>query len=291
MKDYHIFLIATENYEKILKLLFLTLKQFKKDNSNYIIHLYIESQRILYFQESFKNLQNDNFKIEVKSCLPYKCLFDCNTIEGFADFFKLLTPKLFPNIDKILILDCDLFILQPGLEDFMDEDITDYYISAMLDAAITYNIDPSSMGWKEREQCQTKQYVNLGILELNLKKIREDGLDTQLLKAIIKFPDNLKSYYFAQTLSNYYFRNKIKICDSKFNNILLTSYGNDVRIIVEYLKNCGYKSVEDFINKTVVVHFAGPKPWKKNNFPGHLYFHFAEEIYNNIKNKFKEIDY
>lgn len=64
MKDYHFLIVATENYQKILKLLFLSLQRFKNIKSKYFIHLYLDSNRILYFREAFQPFVTDKkFKL------------------------------------------------------------------------------------------------------------------------------------------------------------------------------------------------------------------------------------
>lgn len=285
MKDYHIFLIATENFQNLLRLLFLSMKKWKKEQSRYIIHLYLDSNRIDYYNQKFKNLTNDNFIIQITSSILYKNLLDQNIISKYpyVIYTKLLIPRLFPNLDKILVLDCDLLIKNSGLEDFMDENIDDYYINAILEPHITFCSKDWKQGYEERKQCKTKNYFNGGVYQLNLKKIREDKKDIQMFQVAIKWPEPIKNYWLEQTLLNYILRDKVKISDPKFDNCSLLMFNLAINDMKEYIKKWNYNSFEDLLDKTVILHFAGPKPWKDGEFQDFPLFNIAKQQYEKIK--------
>ena len=67
-------------------------------------------------------------------------------------FFKCLVCQLFPNLDKILYLDIDIVLLNKGLQEFMDVDLTNYYVNACTDVVPTYN------NRKELQNCKTDNY-------------------------------------------------------------------------------------------------------------------------------------
>ena len=293
MKDYHIFLVATEDYCNELKLLFCSMKHWKKEQSNYIIHLYLDSQKIEYYKQYFKNIQTDTFKIDIKSSIPYKYIMNFVKENHYSYLvnMKLLVPKLFPELDKILILDCDTLIINSGLEELLDDNIDDYYAGGVLDIPIFFGPKLFKFGWEQKKQCQTQTYFNCGLIYLNLKKIREDNKDFELLQAAIKYPENLKCLMYEQTVFNYIFRNKVKLVDPKFNNFTTMIYKRGFYHHNKQLyKMYNYKSLEDLLGKTVMVHFTGIKPWKKIKdgiFQDYPKFHIALEIYNKNKEMLK----
>lgn len=299
MKEYHFFVAATENYQKILKILFLSLRRGKGENSKFITHLYLDTNRLTYFREAFQPITNENFVINVQSSLPYKNLIDASSTKmNYTDYVRCLAPKLFPQLDRITILDCDLVINQKGLEEFLDEDIDDYYANAVIDIPIDYKESKLTVegkhyyNYQEKKQCKTKKYFNLGLCQLNLKKIRQDGKDLELLEAAIKFPEKLERKFNAQTIYNYVLRNKVKISDIKFNNTILTMHKADMRHMLTAFKDYNYENENDLITKTIIFHFAGPKPWEdlilEKVKQHHPFFQFAIGTWKEFERYFKD---
>lgn len=287
MKDYHICLIATEDLKDELKLLICSLKHWKREQSRYIIHLFLDSQNIQLFKNNLYNLISEDFIIDFKSCTPYKNLLaynsKINTRYPYVVYIKLLIPTLFPELDKILFLDCDTLVLNSGLEDLMDDNIDNYYADVVLDTPFFFSPKTWIYGWEEKTQCETQTYFNTGVMLLNLKEIRKDQKDLELLQAAIKYPSNLKCFIVDQTVINYIFRNKVKFVNPKFNNISLMIFKQALHLNEELLKMYNYKSVEDLLEKTIVIHFAGPKPWKEStkqinqDYP---FYYIARNTYN-----------
>lgn len=292
MNTYHIFIVSTENYDKIVRMQIKSLKQYKKPQSVYIIHLYLDTERTSYYQEFYKDIENDTFKIEVKSCTPYKDLIKVSVNwMPYTDYVRLLAPRLFPDIDKILVLDSDLFVNSYGLEDFMDENLDDYYVNATMDVPINFDEGAFEKNTKEKQQCQTQAYFNTGVFELNLKKIREDGLDYDIIAAALKFPENLECHFNIQTILNYYLKDKVKISDPKYNNTSLTLLTVYINIMINYIKKWNYKSLDELLAKSVIVHYPGPKPWRNTIEETKQYyplFNYAIQTFNIFKETLKD---
>ena len=123
--------------------------------------------------------------------MPHQCDFvnasnqqyftsDCvNYISRWSYMTLLRTalPLMFPDIDKVLYLDVDTIIVQ-NIDELWDIDLSDYYLAAVP------------------EPLKTKvygQYVNAGVMMLNLKKLREDGTAQKIIDLMyaqkMDFPD------------------------------------------------------------------------------------------------------
>lgn len=286
MKEYHIFETITEDYIDILKLHLISLKHWKNKESKYIIHLYIDGYNYQFFQKELNKLNDNTFIIEIASCSPYKNLIDTKHDNlPYMVSVKLLLPKLFPDLDNILALDSDTLIMNSGLEQFMDSDIDNYYVNAVLDLPVNNCPKEWKLGYSERKQCKTKNYFNCGVCQFNLKKIRKDKMDKEMIQSAIEWPKKLQSYFNEQTICNYLLRKKVKVNDPKFNNMSLVVQNNcALEDIGNYIKKWKYETIKDLLDKTVILHFAGPKPWNelkdKNKYP---LFQLAVEQYESIK--------
>ena len=80
--------------------------------------------------------------------------------------------KIFPNLDRILSLDCDV-IVKENISDLWDIPLDGYYLA----------------GAKEKKKSNSNRtYINTGVLLFNLKKWREDGMDDIVI-------NDLNTYY------------------------------------------------------------------------------------------------
>lgn len=106
-------------------------------------------------------------------------------------------PKIFPQLDKILTLDIDT-IVNENISELWDLDLTNYYLAA---------VEETKISQKEGS------YINMGVAMLNLKKIREDKKDDELI-------DALNTYWYRykeQDCFNEFFRGQILILPSDYN--------------------------------------------------------------------------
>ena len=93
--------------------------------------------------------------------------------------------KIFPLLDKVLSIDIDT-VVNENISELWDIDLTDYYLAAVEETELTQ---------------QEGSYINMGVAMLNLKKLREDKKDDEMIDA----------------LNTYWYRYKEQDC---FNDIL-----------------------------------------------------------------------
>ena len=90
----------------------------------------------------------------------------------YACFYRLQLPELLKDVDKCIYLDVDT-IVKKDLSLLFDIDLEDNYIAGVKAAGYYY---PEDKKEKNREMLGIKefnQYINSGVLSINLKKMRQ----------------------------------------------------------------------------------------------------------------------
>jgi len=212
-----------------------------------------------------KNIEHLNSKI---------VSLEKDNIASFTTYSRLFIGSLIPdNIDRIIYLDCDILVVN-SVKQLWDEDISDYYCAAVLDCCNT--TVQKMLGISEGDN-----YINAGILYVNLKKWREDNVEEKFIEFIM---NNQNRYYqHDQGIINNIFKNNIKIISPKYN---LQGYFQFMSYKVSKkfsgIDNEYYsKEIIDEARKNpVVLHFCGSnffRPWKnENNHYTNLYKKYAK---------------
>ena len=151
--------------------------------------------------------------------------------------------KIFPNLDRILSIDMDT-IVNENISDLWDLDLTNYYIAAVEETELS-----------EEEG----SYFNMGVAMLNLKKIREDKKDDEMIEAI----------------NTYWYRYKEQDCFNEFFR------GHALILPSDY--NCCIQAAEPQREK--ITHFAGL--YKLDKYPHFNYYRNlpVDKIQRNIQDK------
>lgn len=132
--------MGTINLFNFIKTLAINLKKYKKEDSKYIFHAFLFTDDLETYYKELNYLISNDFEIDLQSYTKYEhIIIPASTGIHWSTYLKCLACSLFPNLDKILYLDVDLFVVNKGLEEFMDADITDYYTNACIDVVPTYN--------------------------------------------------------------------------------------------------------------------------------------------------------
>ena len=81
---------------------------------------------------------------------------------------RVALSKIFPQYDKILSLDCDTIVME-NISDLWDIDISNYYVAGAREA---------------RPNTPDLFYINFGVVLLNLKALRESGMDDKVIEEL-----------------------------------------------------------------------------------------------------------
>ena len=136
-----------------------------------------------------QSLQTENFKIELmpiranmedlddRMSNRLRCDYFTLTI-----YFRLFIPSMFPQYDKGIYIDSDI-VLTDDIAKLFDIDIGENYIGACNDLSIA-DIPPLVAYTEKAVGVNAKEYINSGVLLMNLKKMREDDLEGHFLSLL-----------------------------------------------------------------------------------------------------------
>lgn len=220
--------ISTENQQKIRKIA----ESFNIDVNFYFIKYSIE----------------ELLDVELKSNMPltaYARLFSCS-----------LLPE---SIDKILYLDCDA-VVSDSLKELWGTDLKDSYCGAVLDAGPSFN--NVLLGLPEEHE-----HYNSGVLLINLKKWRADGLEHKFSNYLVL--NNGQVHHNDQGVLNVICKDNILKLHPKYNLVspfFEVGYDN----VLKYTGQESYYSkeiVEEALENPVFIHltqFINGRPWFTN---------------------------
>lgn len=136
-----------------------------------------------------RSLETENFKIEL---IPMKANFEAlddrmsNRLRcdyfTLTIYFRLFIPAMFPQYDKGIYIDSDV-VLTDDIAKLYDIDIASNFIGACADASIADT--PPLVAYTENAVGIPKgEYINSGVLLMNLKKLRDCDLEGHFLNLL-----------------------------------------------------------------------------------------------------------
>ena len=252
--------LADDNYIMQTCITLNSLYLNKSKNSNYIIHLILNSGSDENIKR-IKKLENDSFKINIIKIDRIDELLKFNIEEISASptaICKFYIPEILNELDKVIYIDGDV-IINSDLSDLYNIDIKNNYIGAVKD---TCGLSRSLYKLFKKDVF----YFNSGVMIMNLKKMREENISKKLMDYRINGYNQLMD----QDALNYVFKNKVyelpfiyntQLCCiedvKRFNEqkqiVVLKKYFN-----ISYTISC----FQDIINEAIILHYSGSlKPW------------------------------
>lgn len=172
-------------------------------------------------------------------------LIDQISVEGYhlplETYFRFLLPDLLSQVERVLYLDIDVLVCG-NLSEFYRLDLGQSCLAGVpeRDISVFFPEHPPTLG------VPVEDYINAGILLLDLEKMRQRDLSRQLIAFAVANAPRLR--FGDQDIINIYFKEELVRVDTRYN------YTN-------YLMRYEGRSVDD----VAVLHYNGPvKPWFKN---------------------------
>lgn len=160
--------------------------------------------------------------------------------------YRLVAAKVL-DADKCIYLDSDL-IVSLDLKDLYEINILDYYIGGVLDMGLILN---PNLAYRHLCECNIinySDYINSGVLLMNLELMRKNHLVEKFLSEIIQS----KTPWPDQDVINRICHGRIYLMDWTFNH--MANYSDK-----EYIWLCGKSQRE---GRGEIYHWAGTdKPW------------------------------
>lgn len=175
-----------------------------------------------------------------------------------ATFYRLALCKLINEV-KCIYLDADIIVTE-DLQSLFTVDLEKYYIAGCRDIWIDMMSEKAREKRRKRTGIPSMQdYVNAGVLVMNLQKMREEGLDKVFLQHLNK------DYLFEdQDIINVCCYGKIKHLPAKWNiyTLFLGSL-NEMRD-----NGISEDVLRDFKARKGIIHYATPfiRPWEHTRY-------------------------
>lgn len=173
-------------------------------------------------------------------------------------YYKLFIHRFVSNsISRILYLDYDVYIQDSKILDLFSEDIGRFYLAGAIDPLTNKE---NYVQTKLTGTYATKDYINTGVMMLNLDKLRGDvELDNQIVSFINNIPEEfLSSWYYDQTIINLFMHRKIKHVSYIYNFII-----NDYEHYLNLANKRIHKNIVSLMNDVAVFQYIENKPWDK----------------------------
>ncbi len=100
-------------------------------------------------------------------------------------YFRLLIPRMFPQYDKGIYIDSDV-VVQGDLADLFDTDLGDNYLGACNDLSVM-EVPPLCTYIEEAVGVHRREYINSGVLLMNLEALRRAELDRHFLSLLTAY--------------------------------------------------------------------------------------------------------
>ncbi|WP_303691810.1 DUF4422 domain-containing protein [Megamonas hypermegale] len=217
-------------------------------------------------EEIVENYSN----IKLRFYNPQKKINDVKLYIAAANFayeayYRIFSPWILLNYDKAIVMDCDI-VLNRDIADLYQFNIDNYLAAAVKDIiyqGFLNSLDRSNWINYSKEKLGLSEpynYINTGVLLLNLKKIRE----RYSFEYVIDFAKNAKFRYQEQDIFNVLLNNSVLFLDRTWN------FGVESNLPTKYCHELApAQSYEEYLetkkNPSIIHYLAKPKPWDDPN--------------------------
>lgn len=250
MESIKIVFTCDDLYAMPLCVALTSLKKNKELGSVYNIYIVYDNLKN-YSKQQICKLEEYDFQIEFLkndfgdklNSINSKAILEKEIAANKVAMTKFFMSDIFKNIDKVLYLDCDILILK-DLKNFYEQNIENYY------AAVIPELDIGEFDYMKRLGINHRHYFNSGVMLLNLKKMREDNISSQL----VDYRINGLNYYMDQDAFNVVFKDNVIYLGYEYN-CLCKHYEQLLSEEKMLKKNGRYADI-------YILHFAFKfKPW------------------------------
>lgn len=192
-----------------------------------------------------------------------------------AIYYKLFIPLLFPYIERMIHLDVDTMVFK-DLWEMFNLPFNDNYFLAQPTGKMVY-----------KDKVLNQNPINVGVMLINIKKLREDNKDFELLYYLFL------NKYTEQMVISYVCSPKIGYLPFKYGIFFFGSF----KTYASYIKNKFIKTVnltelaEAMKDPTIIHIFCSPKHWKKGAKTSYEKGPFCDKYQNIFYNYAKKTNY
>jgi len=168
---------------------------------------------------------------------------------------RCFAARFFPELDKIVYSDVDV-VFRDDISDLWDFDVGDVYMAGVRDFLMKHSTTELSHLKPEHYAMLKDSYIVGGIWVMNLRKIREDGLESKMLDVVKD--DTIVKRWNDQDIVNIACGGKVAFLPLNYISYpYLPGLLRDPSMTSHYSRDELYDS---FINPKI-IHYATVKPW------------------------------
>lgn len=277
--DVDIVLITDGNYMEFTRVAILSAKKTKCENSKY--NFYVMTMDLQEGDDkALKELEDDDVKITLLPQKEIDLFYIRDTHVSKTSLLKYYIADVLPMLDKVVYIDSDVLVLH-DLNELFNTDIEGKYLGAVKDPSWFFeNGHVLELNLEKRGF-----YFNSGVMLMNLKKIRDDGL----VKKLEEYTNNNFRTYMDQDALNVVVGDEVMLLDVKYNTMNFFFEHNSLKTLAEfYGKN--WNNYEEVFAPSVILHFAsskkplGPKVNKSE------FFFMLQRLWYKYFNELKPLD-
>ena len=169
-----------------------------------------------------------------------------NRLKGLYHFsaemyYRLFIENIFPQYDKVLYLDCDIVVVG-DISRLYNTALGDKWIAGVTERLI-YNHEVFSKYVKVTTGVDPINYINSGILVMNLKKLREVNLAEQFMYVLSKYNITIdEATLTAKAQNNYWLSNlgvplyNVGKLLEEHNLLVIRKYDADIDMLINLLE-------------------------------------------------------
>ncbi len=259
-KEIPIFFASDDNYIPYLDVAIRSLIANASKNYRYTINILntgVSQENIDMVMKNNADNVTIKFRDITEDIKPIK-----NKLKGLYHFsvemyYRLFIENIFPEYDKVIYLDCDIVVVG-DISKLYNTKLEDKWIGGVTERII-YNDPVFSKYVKATTGVDPINYINSGILLMNLKKLREVNLAEQFMYVLSKY--NVDVIDPDQAYINFLCRDKIKYLPNGWNKEPLPEEAEGGLNIIHYALYKKPWQYDDIINVEYFWKYAKMSPF------------------------------
>lgn len=232
----------------------VTIVSILQNNSPKDIALHIVAQRLphedcLFLQQIAERSGASIYfyDIPAEKTKDYKVRWKKKRLSAVV-FYRCLLASILPaSISRVLYLDCDTLVLGNLKE------LWDINMDGMAVAGVQDLVTPNPGYFKRLQYDPSFNYINGGVLLLNLDYWRKHNIESECLKYYLQYPDRVVLN--DQDILNGLLYDRKKVIDMKWN------VQDDFYRAKSYAVLAGDPSYKNAVLHPVILHYSGRKAW------------------------------
>ena len=277
--DVDVVLITDGNYMEFTRVAILSAKKTRCEGSNY--NFYVMTMDLQEGDdEALKDLEEEGVKVTLLPQKEIDLFYIRDTHVSKTSLLKYYIADVLPELDKVLYIDSDVLVLH-DLNELFNTDIEGKYLAVVKDPSWFFeNKHVLELNLEERGF-----YFNSGVMLMNLKKIRNDGL----VKKLEDYTNNHFRTYMDQDALNVEVGNDVVLLDVKYNTMNFFFEHNSLKTLADfYGKN--WKNYEEVFAPAVILHFASSKKPLGTTVSEYEFFYMLQKLWHKFYRELKPLD-